>query len=82
METNGYTKLLEIIKEKVSTKQIVAVIGIIVIGWKVDATPEMKCWCITGIVAMNYVAQSILDYFKGAKNETNSNNLIGGNTPD
>jgi hypothetical protein len=68
-ETSTADKFLEVIKDKISKKQIVAVIGIIAIGWKVDATPEWQCVCIGIIVAMNHITQGIYDHFKkGEKN--------------
>ena len=70
----GIDKLADAIKEKVSKKQIISVVGMIAIAWKIEATPEMKTICVTIIVAMSLVSQTILDYFsKGETRNENSN---------
>jgi hypothetical protein len=69
-ETGTIEKILEVVKDKISKKQIVAVIAIFAIAWKVQATPEMQCICIVIIVAMNHITQGIYDHFnKGEKHE-------------
>jgi hypothetical protein len=69
--------MIEILKGK---KQIVTLVAM----WLLSTltTESVHPGYITGVAITAIIVQAYLDPKGEKKNETNSNNLIGGNTPD